>query len=166
MPPTSLMTGIATFSENRIMKPTARGIGATLLAALLGFCIGAPAASRPLVSADDWVGLWRGTYVCAQGVTGLFLTVSRSGQREVTAVFKFFAVPENPGVPTGEFDMTGRLGPQGNHLRLSPDGWIARPPGYLTVELEGDYDDASGEYSGQVWGWGCTRFILRRDAVG
>jgi hypothetical protein len=55
------MAGIATFSENRIMKPSARAIGAALLAALLGFCIGAPATSRPLVSADDWVGLWRGT---------------------------------------------------------------------------------------------------------
>src|SRR5258708_24987024 len=103
------MTGIERFSENRITKPSARGIGAALLAALLGFCIGAPATSRPLVSADDWVGLWRGTYVCAQGVTGLFLTVSRSGQREVTAVFKFFAVPGNPGLPTGQFPTYGRL---------------------------------------------------------
>jgi hypothetical protein len=123
------------------------------------------ALSRPLISAADWTGIWRGTYVCAQGVTGLFLTVKRSETGDVTAVFHFFAVRENPGVPTGDFDMTGLTGPQGNHLRLSPKAWIMQPSLYLMVGLDGDYDEASGDYAGRVHGPGCGRFVLRRDLV-
>jgi hypothetical protein len=128
-------------------------------------CAGRSATARTLVSADDWTGTWRGTYVCYQGATGLFLNVKRSGDNEVAAIFSFFAVPENPGVPSGEFEMTGRPGPQGDHLQLFPSAWITRPPGYVMVELDGDYDESSGAYSGRVLAPGCTRFILRRDQV-
>jgi hypothetical protein len=138
---------------------------AVLLLAMLAPCGDRAAMSRPLVSAADWTGIWRGTYVCAQGVTGLFLTVKQSETGDVAAVFRFFAVRENPGVPTGQFDMTGRPAPQGNHLRLAPGEWIAHPPRYLMVGLDGDYDEASGEYSGYVRGPGCTRFVLRRDLI-
>jgi hypothetical protein len=143
-----------------------RGISTILFTAMLALCAERPAVSQPLVSADDWTGIWRGTYVCGQGVTGLFLTVMRSGTSDVAAVFAFFAVPENPGVPKGEFDMMGRPGPQGNHLHLSPRAWITSPPRYLMVALDGHYDEASGEYSGSVYGPACTRFILRRDLIG
>jgi hypothetical protein len=122
-----------------------------------------PALSRPLVAAADWTGVWRGTYVCARGVTGLFLTIKRSETDGLTAVFHFFAVRENPRVPTGEYDMTGTAGPQDNHLQLAPGAWIMQPPHYVTVGLDGTYDEATGDYSGQVRGPGCGRFVLRRD---
>jgi hypothetical protein len=142
-----------------------RSISATLLTAGLALCPARLAASRPLVSADDWIGLWRGTYVCNQGITGLFLTVRRSSADDVTAVFRFFAIPENPGVPIGEYEMAGRLGSQNNHLQLLPLWWIQAPPQYVMVGLKGDYDEATGEYSGRVLGPGCAKFILRRDLV-
>jgi hypothetical protein len=145
-----------------------RTIGAILVPSLVAaaLCAVGPAAARPLVSVDDWIGLWRGSYVCHQGVTGIYLTVQRASDDDVTAVFKFFAVPENPGVPDGEYDMTGWPGPQDNHLQLYSHKWIKAPPGYVMVGLDGDYDEATGEYSGRVRGPGCTRFILRRDVVG
>jgi hypothetical protein len=143
------------------MTRIARALGAILLT--LGAV--SAAASRPLVSAEDWTGVWRGTYVCAQGVTGLFLTVRKREAGGVTAVFRFFAVPENPDVPSGEFDMAGMPGAETNHLDLFPQAWIRRPPRYLMVGLDGDYDEITGAYSGQVDGPGCSRFILRRDVV-
>jgi hypothetical protein len=145
-----------------------RSIGATLLMAMLALWADRPAASRSLVSVDAWIGLWRGTYVCNQGVTGLFLTVRRSGAADVAdvaAVFRFFAIPENPGVPTGEYEMAGQPRPQNNHLQLDPRRWINAPPWYVMVGLHDDYDEATGEYSGRVLGPGCTQFILRRDLV-
>jgi hypothetical protein len=144
-----------------------RSIGVTLMTALLALGAACPAVSRPLASVDDWIGLWRGTYVCPQGVTGLFLTVRRSSADDVAAVFRFFAVPENPGVPTGEYEMAGQPGPQNNHLQLYPRRWIKAPPRYVMVGLDGDYDEATGEYAGRILGPGgaCTRFILRRDLV-
>jgi hypothetical protein len=136
-----------------------------LLTTVLAFGAHRPAASRPLMTADDWVGRWRGTYVCNQGVTGLQLTVRRSETGEVAAVFSFFPVPENPDVPDGAFDMSGKLGPQRNRLQLFGRMWINAPPRYLMVGLDGVYDEATGEYSGSVDGVGCTKFILRRDVV-
>jgi hypothetical protein len=145
-----------------------RPLGSILATALLAACCaGSPAAARPLVTVDDWIGLWRGTYVCYQGVTGIYLTVQRTSDDDVAAVFKFFAVPENPGVPSGEYDMTGWPGPQMNHLQLYQHKWISAPPrGYVMVGLDGDYDEATGDFTGRVRGPGCTRFILRRDLVG
>jgi hypothetical protein len=143
----------------------AYAISAALLAVTLALCAGGPAASRPLVSTNDWTGLWRGRYVCAQGATGLILTVRKAGGGNVTAVFKFFALPENPGVPPGEFEMAGRPGPQRNHLQLFPSGWIKEPSGYVMVGLDGDYNESTGEYSGRVTHPSCSQFILHRDLV-
>jgi hypothetical protein len=147
-----------------MQKLTMRSVGPTMLIAVLALCIGRPAASRPLVSAEDWAGRWRGTYVCPQGLTGVLLNIERSEAGDVSAVFSFFAVPQNARVPSGEWDMAGRAGPQTNHLRLSPTMWIRRPPGWVMVGFDGDYDENSDTYSGSVFGLrGCTRFVLRRE---
>jgi hypothetical protein len=153
-----------------MMNLIPRAIGAVLVTAFLAatLCASRSAEAGPLVSAEDWSGLWRGRYYCRQGVTGLFLTIRPLETGDVTVVARFFAVPENPGVPTGEVEMTGRPAPapQINHLDLSPRGWITPPPPrYVTVGLAGDYDEVTGEFSGNVLGPGCTRFILRRDLV-
>jgi hypothetical protein len=150
---------------NLIARTLVCSLAAAVLTAALALLAGSPAAARPLASADDWIGIWRGSYVCAQGVTGLFLTVKRLETGDVAAVFRFFAVPENPAVPSGEFDMAGTPGAETNHLDLYPRQWIVRPPNFVMVALDGDYDEATGNYAGEVHGPGCSRFILRRDVV-
>ncbi|MFI4994798.1 MAG: hypothetical protein ACHQAQ_03320 [Hyphomicrobiales bacterium] len=122
-----------------------------------------PALSATLASPEDWSGSWHGTYVCAQGVTGLTLAITPSGTRSVTAVFSFYAVPRNPTVPSGEFAMAGRLGAKAGRLALSAVSWTTRPAWYVMVDLDGDYDPRSGEYRGRVHGPGCGLFRLRRD---
>ena len=49
-------------------------------------------------------GEWTGKYVCGQGVTGARLILSEDGSR---GVFHFYALPENPGVPEGCYQVTG-----------------------------------------------------------
>ncbi len=142
----------------------ARTANATLLTATLALGAAGPAASDPLATVNDWSGNWRGTYTCNQGVTGIFLNIKASGD-DVTAVVTFFAVPENPDVPRGEFEMAGQPG-AANHLALFPMRWIKAPPGYLMVGLEGAYDEATSEYSGRIYGVGCSRFTLHRAAAG
>ncbi|MBO0766866.1 MAG: hypothetical protein J2P50_20060 [Hyphomicrobiaceae bacterium] len=112
----------------------------------------------------DWSGNWHGTYFCAQGLTGLTLSIKPSGLWSVSAIFSFYAVPHNALVPSGEFAMTGRLQREG-HLGLHATAWRTQPPGYVTVDLDGNYDAISGEYRGHVDGWGCGLFHLRRDLV-
>src|SRR5580700_31381 len=110
----------------------------TLCCALLVHAV--PGASaRTLASPDDWSGTWRGVYDCAQGITGLDLTITPLGPRSVTAVFSFHAIPQNPQLPSGEFVMTGQLGPSRGHLLLRAGSWTVQPLLYVTVDLDGDF---------------------------
>jgi hypothetical protein len=150
-----------------MFKPVMRAIAILLL--MLGVLLAQLGHSRAwpatLTTPDDWSGSWHGTYVCAQGVTGLTLTIKPSGLRSVTAVFSFYPVPRNPTVPSGEFTMTGDLRQRAGHLQLIADTWTKRPPNYVMVGLDGGYDTISGEYRGRVPLQGCGLFHLRRDLI-
>ncbi len=122
------------------------------------------AVARTLASPADWSGAWHGTYDCAQGLTGLDLTISPLGPGSVRAVFAFHAIPQNPLLPSGEFVMTGQLGAPG-HLTLHAGAWTVQPPFYVTVDLDGTFYPASAEYRGRVIGPGCSSFRLRRDTL-
>jgi len=141
-----------------------RHIGCALLALIVVASLPRQGRATTLMAPDDWSGNWHGIYFCAQGVTGLTLSIKPSGLRNVSATFSFYAVPRNPTVPSGEFAMVGRLEHSG-HLDLRATAWRTQPPNYLTVDLEGDYDPMSGEYRGHVRGPGCGLFRLRRDLV-
>jgi hypothetical protein len=121
-----------------------------------------PALSATTSSAADWSGTWHGTYTCYQGITGLDLTITPRDAKTVRAVFSFHAVLQNPLVPSGEFEMMGRLGSSPGRLLLRAKAWTDRPPNYVTVDLDGVYDPSSAEYSGRVKGPGCTSFRLTR----
>jgi len=123
-----------------------------------------PASAATLNTPADWQGFWRGRYVCAQGATGLTLSVKPAGAHGVVATFSFHALAENPSVPSGQFKMTGQLGPAG-HLRLVAKSWTHQPLFYVMVGLDGDYDPASAQYKGVVDGPGCTEFVVQRDLV-
>jgi hypothetical protein len=134
-------------------------------------CCGLPsgwtprAAAGAPISSTYWNGTWRGVYECAQGLTGLDLTLTVLPSRRVTAVFSFYAVPQNPDVPSGEFVMTGEFGPNPAHLLLHAGAWTAQPFFYVTVDLDGEFRVGPDEYRGKVLGPGCSFFRLRRDQV-
>jgi hypothetical protein len=114
----------------------------------------------------DIAGTWSGTYVCAQGVTGLTLFVDpRSGE----SVFTFYPLPENPAVASGEFSMSGHFDAKSEQFVLVPGSWHDRPPGYVTVGLIGHIDAVTGHFVGTVrstsWLAPCRTFDLRRAAT-
>ena len=113
------------------------------------------------VSTDMWyVGAWKGAYGCAQGVTGLTLTIEPAADGQVSATYEFYAAPENPGVPSGSFRMTGTY--DGGKLSLQGSEWIEQPPGYLMVDYVSN--PALGidphHLFGGVQGAGCTLFTM------
>jgi hypothetical protein len=121
----------------------------------LGGCTVNPDAS-PLT------GEWVGTYTCSQGLTGLTLDMTGHQNGAVDAVFMFYAVPENPGVPTGTFRMHG-VYMHGRELRLDPVEWISQPAGWHMVGLLGTISADLSTYSGYVAGsTGCTTFSVTR----
>ena len=117
-------------------------------------------------SLHDFAGTWSGTYICAQGVTGLTLFVDpRSGD----AVFSFYPLPENPDVAAGEFTMSGHFDAKSEQFVLVPGSWRERPPGYVMVGLIGQIDVVTGHFVGTVrstsWLAPCRTFDLRRAAT-
>lgn len=109
-------------------------------------------------------GLWRGSYVCAQGPTSLQLTITPSGSgNAVQATFSFFSTADN-SVPTGSYAMKGTF--SGGVLTLNGDHWIVRPPNYVMVGLNADVQGTNPtSISGKVVdsGGACTTFSIQRD---
>jgi len=113
------------------------------------------------VSTDMWyVGAWKGAYGCAQGVTGLTLTIEPEVDDQIAATYEFYAVPENPDVPTGSFRMTGTY--KEGRLALQGSEWIQQPPGYLMVDYESNPELGIDPHHlfGIVLGPGCTLFTM------
>lgn len=130
------------------------------LAGTLAVTMGATASAQEA----SLTGYWRGTYDCAQGLTGINLTIRQGVGTAVEAVFHFYAVPQNPGVPTGCFKMSGRLDPNTREFVLESDEsrWLVRPPDYVVVNFHGILGRNGRSMRGRVEGPGCTQFGLRR----
>lgn len=127
----------------------------------------APLFAQSMKEAGDWSGTWSGRYVCAQGATGLALTIQRGEANAVMARFSFYPLPENPQAASGQFMMRGRVdAADPDRLHLVAAQWLQRPAGYVTVDLDGRFNAASGDYAGRVDGIGCSRFVVRRDPLG
>lgn len=119
--------------------------------------------------ADDRtvLGTWVGTYTCAQGLTGLTLTIAEATPTRARALFHFYADPRNPRVPTGCFTMDGHYDPGSSRLRLNGQDWLLRPGGYQVVSFDGTVDAEGRRFEGTVTGKraplaGCTLFHLAR----
>ncbi len=115
-------------------------IATPCLLALLAACAPARPGAAPgaglVPDATPLAGRWVGTYTCAQGQTGLTLTLSAGTMGQLDARFEFYPVPGNPSVPSGAYRMMGWLTTDG-HLALVGVEWIRRPPDYVMVGLSG-----------------------------
>jgi|GEM_PF-2208590 len=116
-------------------------------------------------SREALLGTWTGVYDCAQGETGLRLTIERGpGPADIRAVFAFSPTEDNPDVPRGSFSMTGTVAD--GLLQLHATTWIRQPRGFVTVDLrapvtEVDPSRIAGEI---VDGPGCSTFIVERSS--
>jgi hypothetical protein len=118
-------------------------------------------AGAPVVRAPDLPfhqgEVWKGTYVCAQGETQLSLVIWRVDGPDIDAIFDF---RHDASGAAGQYNMHGAYRPDSRRLRLAADDWIAQPPGYVTVDLDGRVRDDA--FEGKVVGPSCTSFALRR----
>jgi serine/threonine-protein kinase len=106
------------------------------------------AANTPVLT-----GTWTGSYICSQGLTGLRLVVRAARGGTLTGTFSFYALPANPGVPSGEGTITGTYSATRTDIR--PGHWIRQPPGYVLVGL------IAGRSSLGSW---CTKAALCQGA--
>ncbi|MCU4158530.1 hypothetical protein AiwAL_00210 [Acidiphilium sp. AL] len=127
----------------------------TLAAALAG---SAAAASPP-------VGLWQGSYDCAQGETALALQITAQGPSRISAIFYFHALAANPHVPQGCFMMRGRYDAATRRITLNPARWLARPPFYVRVALSGMVGRDGSTIAGHIAGPACSAFAVTRSVA-
>lgn len=137
------------------MGAVSRATLCSLLVPIALIALGSQAAT-----ADESIqGVWKGQYVCGQGVTGLTLKIDGADPSRLTARFEFCPLPENPSVPSGEFEMAWEYDPSTKELELLPGKWISRPYGYTAVGLTGTLDYATRTLAGSVSS-GCETFTL------
>jgi hypothetical protein len=109
----------------------------------------------------ELTGTWVGTYTCAQGLTGLRLDIQAAPGGSATATFNFYPVPSNPGVPSGEYTMTGKYTASG--IDLQTGHWVKQPSGYEMVSLAGGpLTDGGRTLSGNVATSPCTTFTVTK----
>jgi hypothetical protein len=116
----------------------------------------------PAAAQQDLRGTWRGAYQCAQGNTALALSIEPRKDGSLTALFHFEAAADNPGVPTGCFEMEGDFDPATGQADLRPLRWVLRPAGYIMVGLAGRLSGMGDRLEGRVRGPGCTAFLVER----
>lgn len=132
----------------------------------LKFCLGvllvAGSVSGAAAQSRSAGGEWTGKYVCKQGVTGARLILSEDGSR---GVFHFFALPDNPRVPEGCFQVTGVFNSGTGALAIIPGVWYLKPRNYLPAAFNGTVDQRGENFEGKIVGLeGCASVFLSRAA--
>ncbi|MEU1982124.1 hypothetical protein [Nocardia sp. NPDC019395] len=111
-------------------------------------------ASTPDLAAI--AGEWIGSYTCAQGATGLKLTVDDTGRTE----FEFYSLQTNVAAESGKFEM--RATADGEQIEFAQVRWIVRPQNYSMVDLVAT-EVTSDIMRGTVESAGCSTFEVSRD---
>ncbi|TQS45819.1 hypothetical protein [Cryptosporangium phraense] len=119
----------------------------------------APSASPSAAAQQGVAGVWKGTYTCNQGETGLTLTIEGQDSA-LEATFEFYATSTNTDVPSGSYSMAGNV--TGGTMRLIGTAWINQPDGYGMVNLTSTSISAT-TITGTVEFSGCSTFTLTRS---
>ncbi len=114
-----------------------------ILAGLIWFIAGgedSPSRRNPYAKLNGAV--YTGTYIHTQGLTALDFTVEKTSRNgEWHAVFSFYAHPDNPGVPSGSYQMIGKVVERFNDgtvkVAFTGTEWISRPDNYYFVDFTG-----------------------------
>ena len=90
------------------------------------------------------LGVWRGSYVCAQGETGVELSFTQlHTDGVVVGTFSFFNLPGHNNSESGEYTLIGRLDVGTGELFVNPGRWIRQPPGYAPVGFSASFASAN-----------------------
>lgn len=110
-------------------------------------------------------GSWTGTYTCLQGLTGVTFTFHGHPNGLVDGLVEFYAVPENPNVPSGSLHARGAYFRSGElNVYSDESDWIERPETYNTVDFIGAVSPDLTYFAGDVEGNRyCKTFYVERD---
>jgi hypothetical protein len=116
----------------------------------------------PLQTGEGITGKWEGWYQCQHQEIGFSLEISNGGSNQIAAVFEFFPLPGALSIPRGSFRMAGDYNHTDGTIRLNSAGWIKRPLGFQSHDIEGQLEAHGRGISGRVLTTGCAHFTLTR----
>lgn len=109
--------------------------------------------------------VWEGTYVCAQGLAAVKLTIDVDSLGVTMARYDFGPVPSNPVIPkTGAFLLVGSMihAKDGSFTgELDAREWLDRPDNYFMVPLSIASDDGV-HLRGRIHHDSCSDFQATR----
>jgi hypothetical protein len=136
-------------------------VAVAVIAALTAISGGTAQAALAAQAAPAVDGTWTGSYICSQGDTGLRLVIRARGAA-LTATFSFYALPRNPGVPSGKYTMTGT--DSATRMILRPGHWVKQPFGYEMVGLTaGPPADRGKVLRGRITNPACSSFSVTKS---
>jgi hypothetical protein len=107
-------------------------------------------------------GRWQGRYQCQSEEIGFALNITSRDAGRIAAVFEFFPLPGTLSFPRGSFNMSGEYDARDGSIRLHSAGWIDRPLGFQSHDIEGRVEPNGQAISGRVLTTGCAQFVLAR----
>ena len=110
----------------------------------------------------DIAGRWQGRYQCQREQIGFSLNVTSIDGNRIAAVFEFFPLPGTQSIPRGSFNMSGEYDRTDGSVRLRSAGWIQRPLGFQSHDIEGQLDPNGETINGRVLTTGCAHFVLAK----
>jgi hypothetical protein len=84
--------------------------------------------------------------------------------RSVSAIFHFHKTPNNPGLPSGSYAMSGTFETKTRAIKLGGVNWIDRPAGYDMVPLNGVISEDGHQLTGRIEFQDCQTFTLTRTS--
>lgn len=117
-----------------------------------------PPVNAPLTTTFVAGETWNGAFACKHKQIALHLVIVR-GAPGVEAIFTFTTHEK----VSGSFKATGLYEAGSRHLRLTGRDWIAHPPGFQLITLDGRLTADGRTFTGHAsGGTGCTTFGVSR----
>ena len=119
---------------------------------------------RFIINYDDQIEKYIGSYMGGQGLTDCILYTKWTNDN-IDATFAFFENSENPGVPSGNFKMTGNVEDMNDdgsyNVKFNGEKWINQPEGYSMLSFTAVVDKEKGTIKSEDYNIN----LLREDLV-
>ncbi len=136
----------------------------TMRCAAITAFLGAVLLSWQASAEDGPSGVYRGVYVCNQGLTGATVRVCEE-DGAVRIGFEFYEVAQNRGVPWGLCYLRGDFDEGARAMSAVAAGWGSKPgEDWLIAPFSGVFEEDYSGFRGFVDAEGCGVIVLERVA--
>jgi hypothetical protein len=110
------------------------------------------------------MGVWRGSYICRQGETGVELNFTElRPDGAVSGTFSFFNMPGQHNAAEGAFALSGQYDLASGKLTMISGAWIKQPANYVTTGFIAYYRPPSRAFAGTMDNNACGQITVTKS---